>query len=205
MTAPLRRLAALLLLAACGGGAPPPPAAAPQPARSSAPLDLGGQRVLVLPLQLLQGVPGTREDATREITFALGERDAATQWIDPERLRGALRRTPGYAQDPGTLPNDRFWHYQGARIMDPLASQVARYGALVDARLVLIPRAGRWVPWGDRPGGRVRLAAALVDARSGDVVWMGEADGDDHGEPAASAVASAAAALAARMVVPRRG
>src|SRR4051812_35881191 len=92
-----RRIAALTLfamLAACGGQAAPPagpaPAPAPRAATSVAAMNLGGQKVLVLPLQSASGVGQPRESVTREVLFALGERNAGTQWVDPEALRAAL-------------------------------------------------------------------------------------------------------------------
>ena len=196
--------AILLLAAGCTPPPAPAPASLPEPQRSYPPVDFGGQRVLILPLQAADGLPGTREEMTRELIFALTERDARTVWITPDQLRSALRRTPGYAEDPGALPADAFQHHGDYYIQEPLASVVRRYSAITDARLVLIPRAARWVPWPDQPGGRVRFAAAVVDARTGVLVWMGEADGLTQPNPGAAAVASAAAIMAERMVVAGR-
>lgn len=194
------------LLAACGGRAAPPaagPAPAPvvEPARAVAPMDFGGQRVLVLPVQAAEGVAG-RDAATAEVLFALGERDSRTQWVSPEQLRSALRRAPGYAADPGTLPDDAYQHHGERYIVDPLGGVVRRYSALTDARVVVIPRAVRWIA-DAAGGGRVRVTAAVIDARNGRVVWYGEADGDPRPEADRAAVATAAAALAARMLVAR--
>lgn len=195
-------LLAFLVLPACTPKAPPPPASTPEVQRTYPPMDLGGQKVLIVPLQAAEGLPGTREDATREIVFALGERDARTQWITPEQLRSALRRAPGYAQDPGALPLDTYRHHGDAYIQEPLSGVLRRYSALVDSRMVLVPRAARWVPWPDRAGGRVRMAAAVVDSRAGTVIWMGEADGFGADAATREAVVSAAQALAQRMVIP---
>jgi hypothetical protein len=202
-----RRIATLALLAlsalpACTPKPPPEPASAPEPQRSYPPMDLGGQRVLIVPLQAAEGLPGTREDATRDIVLALSERDARTLWITPEQLRSSLRRAPGYAQDPGALPRDTYRHHGESFIQEPLAGILRRYSALTDSRAVLIPRAARWVPWTDRPGGRIRMAAAVVDSRAGTVIWMGEADGLGFPEASREAVASGATALAQRMVIP---
>jgi hypothetical protein len=48
----------------------------------------------------------------------------------------------------------------------------------------------------------VRLNAAVVDARTGFVVWFGEADGRPAAADDRALIASAAAALAVRLVVP---
>jgi len=205
------RFAAVSLIAfawACGGqarpAAGPAPAAGPRPATSVAAMQLGGQKVLVLPLQTASGVGAPRDAVTREILFALGERDAAAQWIDPERLRGVLRRSPGFAPDPDMLPSDAFRHHQERYVQEPLAGLLRRYSALMDVRLVLIPQSAHWLPAADSTGaGVVRLAATMVDTRSGNVVWWGEADGASAPQPGPAAVATAAAALAGRMVAAR--
>jgi hypothetical protein len=72
----------------------------------------------------------------------------------------------------------------------------------VDARLVLVPRDARFIADADGSGrGYVRMSAAVVDPRTGSVVWYGEADGEPHPEANAASLASAAQALAARMVI----
>lgn len=186
-------------LAACGGQRAAAPGAAPVPAPVAMPaMDLGGQRVLILPVQAAEGV-GTRDEATSELVFALAERDARTQWVTPEQLRRALRGAPGYAADPGALPDDPYIHHGERSIVDPLGGIVRRYSALTDARVVLIPRAARWMPGSG--GGRVRMTAAVVDARSARVIWHGDAEGDERPAFDRAALASAAAALAERMLV----
>jgi len=206
---PLRRALAAAALAlaaaACAPHAAPAQAsAAPKPAQAVAAMDLSGQKVLVLPVQAVSGIPQTRDDATRELLFALGERDTRTQWLDPERLRAALRRTPGYADDPDALPAESFQHHRERYMQGGLGSIVRRYSALMDTRLVLIPQAAQWLPAADSVGGGfIRLSAVMVDARSSNVVWYGEADGQRRPQPDAAALATAAAALAARMLVSR--
>jgi hypothetical protein len=196
------RFLVLALAAACGGGraatpavAPPPPPAASAPA-----MDFGGQRVLILPVQAAEGV-GTRDEATSELVFALTERDARTQWVKPDQLRRALRASPGYASDPGTLPDDEYIHHGERGIVDPLGSIIRRYSALADARVVLIPRRARWVAAPGGASGRVRMTAAVVDARNGRLIWWGDADGDERPAFGREALASAAAALAEKMLV----
>ena len=48
----------------------------------------------------------------------------------------------------------------------------------------------------------VRLNAAVVDARTGFVVWFGEADGTPAAADDRALIASAAQALAVRLVIP---
>lgn len=199
--------AALSLLAAsgCGGKKAVDPGAPPPPPQAIVPMDLAGQPVLVLPVQAVSGLSAEQDEVTSEILFALTEKDRRTNWIGPDRLRSSLRRAPGYAQDPGYLPADDYRHNDERYIVDPLASVVRRYSALMDARLVLIPRSAAYLPAPDGSGGMVRIDAALVDSRSGRVVWYGEADGAVATQGDVPAVASAAAALAARMLAPREG
>jgi hypothetical protein len=192
-------LPALLSAAACGGKKPPPGQVAP--AVSVAPLDLGGQRVLILPVQAASGVPFNREVITEEIVAAMRARDTRTQWIDPARLRRSLASSPTFAPDPAALPNDRYEMYGERRIQGGLADAVRRYMALTEARLVVIPRTATMIA-PDSGGAFVRLNAAVVDARTGFVVWWGEADGVPAAPDDRALIRSAAAALAVRLVVP---
>jgi hypothetical protein len=203
-----RRLAAptlALLLAACGGHTAPPaqaPAPAPvRPANSVSPMDMGGQKVVILPMQSILGLPQTREQVTQEIVYALTQRDTRTQWLPPERLRASLSRAPGYAPDPSALPADPLMHHQERYVVEPLAGLLRRYTAIMDARVILLLREARWLQSPAGAGGMVRLNAALIDSRSGAVVWWGEADGQPRPQPDPAAIASAAESLAARMVV----
>lgn len=205
--AALLSLALVLVLPSCGGNratpqtGPAPAPKPPEPARAVPPMDLAGMKVLILPVQVSSGVQASREQVTGELVFALGERDQRTQWVTPEQLRSALRRTPGYAGDPGAVPQDDYMHHQERYVVDPLRTVLRRYSALVDARVVLVPREVRWHPAADGQGGFVRMTAAVVDPRTGNVVWFGEADGETRPEADAAATATAAQALAARMVI----
>lgn len=160
---------------------------------------LGGQRVVVVPVQRVEGLNVDAERATRELLFALAERDARTRWITPDALRRALARAPDFAPDPANLPADPFVQNGDRVTTEPLAGILRRYTALMDARLALVPRAAVWVAPGGGTG-RVRFDAVVVDTRSGAVVWFGQADGEPAPAPEVPAVASAAAALAARMI-----
>jgi len=96
-----RRLATLLIagVAGCGGKAPPPAPGTSQ----GVPPDLRGSRVMVLPVQDNQGVPG---DLDAEIAFALGdsvklawEGDAEAGFKAPlDKLRIIAAIYPNYIQ-----------------------------------------------------------------------------------------------------------
>jgi hypothetical protein len=162
-------------------------------------MDLGGQRVLILPVQAAEGV-GTRDEATSELVFALTERDARTQWVTPEQLRRALRAAPGYAATPARFPTTRTSTTASAPSWTRWAASCGATPRWTDARVVLIPRAARWVR-GTGTAGRVRMTAAVVDARSARVIWHGDAEGDERPAFDRAALASAAAALAERLLV----
>ncbi|HEU0302923.1 MAG TPA: hypothetical protein VFR37_25950, partial [Longimicrobium sp.] len=192
-------LPVLLAAAACGGRRPPPGEVAP--ATSIAPMDLGGQRVLILPVQSASGVPFNREVITEEIVAAIRARDTRTQWVDPARLRRTLASSPTFAPDPAALPNDRYEMRGERRIQGGLADAVRRYMALTEARLVVIPRTATMIT-PDSGGAFVRLNAAVVDARTGYVVWWGEADGTPAAPDDRALIRTAAVALAVRLLVP---
>jgi hypothetical protein len=198
-TLPLACAALAVLAAACGGKKPPPGQVAP--AVSIAPMDLGGQRVLILPVQSASGLPFNREIITDEIVAAIRARDTRTQWIDPARLRRSLAQSPTFAPDPAALPNDRYEAYGDRRIQGGLHDAVRRYMALTEARLVVIPRSATLItPEGG--GAFVRLNAAVVDARTGMLVWWGEADGAPAAPGDRALITTAAQALAARLLIP---
>jgi hypothetical protein len=200
---PLAALA-LAALSACATPKSLPSTSAAEagmPAASVAPMDLAGQKVLLLPVQAAAGIAAGRDAVTAELVYAIGERDTRTRWVTPDALRRALARTPDFAPDPSALPPDAYLHHAERRIVEPLAGAVRRYSALMDARLVLIPREARFVPSPAGQGGTVRIGAVMVDARTGGMVWFGEADGELRPAADEAAVASAAAALAARMLV----
>lgn len=192
-------LGVLLSAGACGGKKPPPGGLAP--AVSIAPMDLGGQRVLILPVQASSGLQFNREIITEEIIAAIRARDTRTQWIDPARLRRTLEGSPNFAPDPAALPNDAYHAYGERRIQGGLADAVRRYMALTEARLVVIPRTATLVT-PDSGAAFVRLNVAVVDARTGLLVWWGEADGLPAAPDDRALITSAAQALAVRLVIP---
>ena len=171
-----------------------------RPAISVAPMTMSGQKVLILPAQATGSLPQARDEVTREIVFALRERSGGIDWVDPDQLRQALRRSPGFANDPGLLPPESFRHHNERYVAEPLASLLRRYTALMDARLAIIIPSVRFIPAPGGTGSVVRIQAQVVDTRSSNIVWWGEADGDVRDTADATALGTAAAALAARMI-----
>lgn len=175
-----------------------------EPLVAAPPMRISGQRVVVLPAQAVSGLPEElAERVEAEFLFALAERAPQVEWVSPAELERALRRSPGLAGDPRTLPDDPLVHHRERRAVEPLAGELRRFSALMDARLLLLPRTVAWVAAGE--GGSVRVSAAVIDSRTGNVVWWGDAAGEPSRTPDARAVASAAEALARRMLASREG
>lgn len=188
-------LAALViggLVVACGGRASAPPEAGTS--RGGVP-DLRGERVMILPPQLVRaGHP----DLERELVFALRSRGTAVTWVEPDALRRRAANTPGLGADIDRLPIQAFTAAQIDRVGDPLFGALYRLGAVEGADLALIPVEARG---NDGEGGTVvELSAALIHVRTGRVLWFGIVAGEG-GEPGElRATASAAEALARRLV-----
>lgn len=177
--------ALLLAVAACGGraaagGAPPPP------------LDLGGVRVMVLPAQAVESVAG---DVDAEIAFALRERGSLTAWVFAGELRVALARNPGLAVQLEQMPVGVFRRARVQRIGDPLYGELRRLAALSDATVALIPIDVRASAGGDGASA-VEIAAALIEARLGTVLWYGIVSSRTGPASGAPPLAAAADALA---------
>lgn len=190
----------LAIAAGCGARGVPAPAAAgdAQPA-----MRLEGQRVLVLPVQ----AAGTdaklpREQATAELLFALSERSPTTTWVAPAVLERALARSPGYAADPAALPADPLLHHGERHAADPLASELRRYTALADTRLVLLPR--RLTVAGS-DADTLEFEAAVLDSRTGNVLWLGSARVPFVASAVPEALRAAAALLAERLLASPQG
>ncbi|MFQ5536307.1 MAG: hypothetical protein ACE5GJ_02530 [Gemmatimonadota bacterium] len=183
--------AALILLGAtaCGGG----PHAPPQPGQSlGVPPDLRGQKVMLLPVQQLLGVP---PEVDAELAFALESRSRDVDWILPARLERAVRGAPGIRTGVRGLGVGMFLRAEVRRVGDPLYGQLRRLAALVDAVAALVPIQAEAVTTesGERA---LRVSAALIDVRTGRVMWFGVEEGEtgEAGDP--GALASMADALA---------
>jgi hypothetical protein len=186
-----RLLYCLPLLLACGGQpsaqtqtAPPPP---------SHPLAwLAGQRVVLAPVyRVREGdamgwaaqIPRSREflrALDSAIAGELAQRGLEKQWVYPPDLARSVRASPTYAVDPYALavePLRTTGVAPGGKIGDPLATQLRTIIAMQDSRMVLLPVELRFDR--DKSGqGIAVLRAVLVDARIGDVRWVGEASSD---------------------------
>jgi len=190
----------LLLLAGCGLRSQTPPEAGFE--RGGVPL-LSGQRVMVLPLQRSVGV---HPDLPHEIEYALTQAGALgtgdrVVWIWPAALEAALRANPGLGIRLQGLSVGAFLVGEVERVGDPLFGELYRLGVLMDASYALLPVEAR-TGTGEDGAERVELSTAILDTRSGRVFWFGIVEGRGGDGGALQAAASAADALA-RRIIPR--
>lgn len=184
-------------LVACGGGRK----VVPHPGmRFGSVPSLRGQSVMLLPVQIEDGVPtGLQPDA--ELAYALQERTPRVHWLLPDTLRRIAARNPAIQLPLEGLPVDVFLQAQVERVGDPLYGDLRRLNALTGAPLVLIPVRLRYRRNEQEVDGRtleptMELSAALVHVQSGRVLWFGIVDGEPGGANDPATLASAADALA---------
>ncbi len=180
-----------VVLASCGGSAPPP---TPGQTRGIAP-DLRGSRVVLLPVQQVSGIPG---DVDAEVRFALTDRGQGVVWVHSEEVERVLARSPSTPTRTTQLPVGVFLQAEVERVGDPLFGMLRRLAGLVDAEAVLLPVAATFEPDLSVPGSgpRVRLQAALIEPRTGRVLWYGMEQGEVLPAAQPRALASASEELA---------
>lgn len=185
----------LAALVACGSRSAEPPRAGES--RGAIP-DLTGAEVLVLPVQRVAGLPGGTAglDPDAELAFALQERGSDVQWILPSEIRSALETSPGVSASIDNLDVGIFLRTEVDRVGDPLFGDLRRLAALTGGSMALVPVQVRHRTASEESPPAVEFVAALLDARSGYVLWFGVVDGSagDADDPAT--LASAADALA---------
>ncbi len=175
---------------ASGSGAPPVPGFE----RGGMP-ELAGARVVVLPVQNAdQGHP----ELDAELAFALAESGADVSWVFPADIRSMIERNPGVTLRIDALPVGNFLVAEVERIGDPLFGDLYRLGALANATYGLLPVEARRSPRGQ--GASLEISAALVELRGGRVLWFGVVEGAEGAVGDMSVSASAAEALARRVV-----
>lgn len=202
------------MLAACASS-PAPPAA--DTAQQPFP-DIGGQRVMMLPVQQVVPAisPPATADTTRpmlalsseslraveaELAYWLPEQAPRVRWVLPDALERAVQGSA--ALDGITVRDLPVRDFQRSRLQsigDPLYGDLRRVAVVTDARLALLPIGAVWIP--ETTGaGRVHLAAALIDTMGGRVLWYGVAASSPGERDDPAVAASAARALA--LQVPR--
>jgi hypothetical protein len=200
-------LLATLLLCACMRPAPPLAEARQRPFP-----DLSGRAVMLLPVQAAMPTialppnadpaapptllsPAMYAELEAELGYWLQQRAPRARWVLPEAVERAARQSPALELRPRELSVRDFQRARLEMIGDPLYGELRRLAALLDARVALLPIGAVWVPE-QGGGGRVHLAAALVDTFGGDVIWYGVVAGNAGPREDAGAIASTAQALA---------
>lgn len=179
--------------------------------------DIGGQRVMLLPVQRIVPAvsPPAAADSTRparalsgeslralesELAYWLPEHAGRTHWVLPDAVVRAAAGSAALQVNVRDLPVRDFQRSRLQSIGDPLYGDLRKIAVVTDARLALLPIGAVWIPE-IGGGGRVHVAAALIDTMGGRVLWYGVAAGDAGALDDAAVVASAARALT--MQVPR--
>lgn len=206
-------LSAALVLSACASSPAPPAADTQQQAFP----DIGGQRVMLLPIQQIVPAisPPETADTTRraqalsaeslralesELTYWMPEHAHRVQWVLPDAIERAASGSAALRISVRDLSVRDFQRARLERIGDPLYGDLRRIGAVTDARLAFLPIGAVWIP--ELGGsGRVHIAAALIDTVGGRVLWYGVAASSVGASDDAAVAASAARALAVQ--VPR--
>ena len=161
---------------------------------------------MVLPAQQPPRTPAIRAGATEpvsglddEIAFFLAEVAPGVRWIGKDAIRRAVENAPNISIRTDALAVGAFHVARLQRIGDPLWGDLRTLGMLLDARYALIPFAAGYAVPATGPG-RVEIGAALIDTTNGNVLWIGYAAGDRGDEGSRAVVASAAKALAEKVV-----
>ena len=151
--------------------------------------------MLLLPVQQNLGIPG---DPSAELSYALTDRSDEVEWILEEEVQEVLRRSPGIDADTRGLPVGIFGQAVVERIGDPLYGQLRRMAGLVDADAIFLPVVVSYEANPEVEGAtpRVRFMAAIIDPRTGRVLWFGVEEGDDYPRTDPRALATAADRLA---------
>ena len=184
----LTLLALCGVAAACGRSAPPPE---PGTVQGFAP-DLRGRRVLVLPVQQNLGVPG---DVDAEIAYGLQDRGVGVEWVLAPEVDEMLARSPAVQARTRGLPVGTFTMAEVERVGDPLYGELRRLATLVEANVIVLPvqAAVATLP-GEEP--RVRFWTALIEVRTGRVMWFSIIEGERFAREDPRGLASAVDELA---------
>lgn len=198
-TMPLARYRLALVTAAlgamaCGGAGAA--AEQPGPVPPSRPLaSVMNQRLVVAPVNSVRegdplgwaaSIPRQREwlrQLDSAITEEIGARGLRADWVFPPDLVRAYERNRAMSPDPHRLspgPLQGIVRLSGnERVPDPLASQLRTLVAVHDARYVLLPLDVSFMPAAQgATGGQARLRLALIDARSTELIWLGDVRSD---------------------------
>jgi hypothetical protein len=114
--------------------------------------------------------PATLAWADSMVATLLTERGPDVKWVLPPELRKIARRAPSLAPDPDRMGQSMLRERSVETVPDPLRGKLRSLAALVGGRFIFVPASLTLLP---EPSGLVRaeLWLALVDSRTGKVVW----------------------------------
>ena len=187
---PWRAVIGSLLAAACASGGN---TSGPGETRGAVP-DLRGRTVLVLPVQLKEGVPdGVTID--EEMAYALQARSERVSWVFPADVETILRRSPNVQANFRNLPVGIFLQAEVNRVGDPLYGEIRRLTTLAGADVAIIPVQLRY---GDDQA--YHLVTALLNPVTGRVYWFATIDGAPGPRESPGTLASLADAYSRALV-----
>jgi hypothetical protein len=137
---------------------------------------------------------GDLRDRASALLDSVLTRDArGVTWHDQEAMRRLLRRAPGLAADPTDLPTGFLLAKRVEGLPDPLWASIRVLAALSGARVALIPVAVRLE--GRTGAVSATYALAIVDVRTGQLVWRARVTGPEAPAPEDAFRAAAAVAV----------
>ena len=205
LRSPARIFLAALMLGGCAGRAPAQKIPVAEPLMTAA---LAGAPVIVPPQTMVILEPGVAAGALPADRLGLlawadslvgeliVERAPEVRWVLAPELRRVARRSPGVLVDPDQMGQAVLRQASLRTVPDPLRGYLRNLMAVAGGgRYAFVPAAIIVAPGGEPGMVTVRVAAALVDGRSGAVLWRTEAS-------AAGATPGAALAAAFALIFP---
>jgi hypothetical protein len=172
-----------------------------------------GQRIAVMPVQMLRGDTAAfvrpaawdvfRRELDDSIGSAIAERGVGKKWAYAADVARAARRNAAYVGDPyslGAQPLRNAVYKGGDKIPDVFGSNLRAHIALGDTRFALVPVEIAFV--GNALRQRAVLRLALVDGRGGLFVWVGDVASDAASAPTPALISSLAARVADLVIAP---
>jgi hypothetical protein len=155
--------------------------------------------VLLLPFQRVSDVGG---DPNAELAFALGGIGGDVDWVREADVQEMLDRTPAMQVRTRGLAVDAFLMAEVDRVGDPLFGHLRRLTALMDTEAVVLPIQASFEPNLEVSGSppRVRLSLALIEPRTGRVLWFAIDEGGDFEREDPRGLASAVDTVARRLL-----
>ncbi len=151
--------------------------------------NFASQRLIVLPVQTLRGDAASwvtapawekfRRELDDSLSAALAARGPGRGWAYSADVARLSRRNALYTRDPYAIAVERLRgqpYKADDHIPDAMAGSLRTLVALSDARYALVPVELVFEKQGERQRAVLRLA--LIDARLGTLVWVGDAATD---------------------------